>query len=300
MRHFNIVHLMVVLMTATMASCKESEEEYPESSSQETSLEYQIQNAEYRILAIGNSFLEDATRHLPRLMKEQKESSVLFCRLHKNSSSLKDHWNNLQNDEPCYELYYACNGSWYQKDEKVNINQAIAMADWDAVTFQQLSNYSGMPDSYIPYLPNLIEIVQKKPKKPKIVWHQTWSYSSNYTFSAFANYDYDQDKMTAAINEACDLHKDRFDILIPSGSLIKSLRESQYNNEDDLTSDGRHLDKGLPCYALSCLWHEKLIKPITGKTSLGSRFRPSTGTIKVTQESASYAFLLIDSLINQR
>lgn len=288
-------HHFLILIILLLTAC--GEPEYLKSTSRETSLEYLIQNSEYRILAIGNSFLEDATRYLPRLMEEQKESAVLFCRLHKNSTSLKDHWNNHQSKENSYELYYICNGSWYRAED-MNIDNALTLTDWDIVSLQQLSDYSGLPETYEPYLQDLINLTENGSKNPSIAWHQTWSYSSNATFSAFANYGYDRTKMEDAINDTYQRYSDYFDITIPSGTLIKALRESTYNTADDMTLDGRHLDTGLPCYALSSLWHDILITPVTGKSSLESEFRPSIGRIKVTDESASYAFFLIDSLLN--
>lgn len=298
MRRFNPLILFIALVTLFLPACGNSDEDYLYSSSKEASLEYLIQHSEYKILAIGNSFLEDATRHLPRLMKEQKESTILFCRLHRNSSSLKDHWENHLTKERCYELYYICNGSWYRAED-VNIDDALELADWDVVTHQQLSDYSGLPESYAPYLQDLIGLARQGGKNTKTAWHQTWSFSSNATITAFANYGYDPDKMMDAINKACETYCENFDITIPSGTLIEELRKSPYNTSNDLTLDGRHLDHGLPCYALSCLWHEELITPITGKSSLGSKFRPSLGRIKVTDESAEYAFSLINSLTNE-
>lgn len=288
-------HHFLILIILLLTAC--GEPEYLKSTSRETSLEYLIQNSEYRILAIGNSFLEDATRYLPRLMEEQKESAVLFCRLHKGGTSLEDIWKNHVDKQSEYELYYTCNGSWY-KDENCNVDDVLAITDWDAVSLQQLSDFSGIKDTYLPFLPNLHDLILNSNSNPEIIWHQTWSYSNDATLESFSRYGYDSNVMLDSIRDVTEAIKPYFDKYVPSGEIIQKLRVSPYNGADNLTRDGKHLDNGLPCYALSCLWHEMLITPVSGKSSTGSKFRPSLGRVKVTDESAIYVKSVLDSLIH--
>lgn len=96
----------------------------------------------------------------------------------------------------------------------------------------------------------------------------TWAYSSDSDYAPFNNYDCDRQKMYQAISDATEQVSELVDLIIPSGKVIEEFRNSAYNDENDLTRDGYHLNKGFPCFALSCLWHEYLITPYTHESCL--------------------------------
>lgn len=219
-------------------------------------------NSGLKILAIGNSFTDDATSYIPQIIDTFEEYDVFFAKIVKGGSSLQDHWCNLSSSEEKYSFYFNSYSWWFPTSIRT-INEALELTDWDYVVLQQLSNTSGIYESYQPYLNNLISVIKEHNPDTKIAWHMTWAYSSTSNHGGFKNYDCDREKMYNAITEATEQVRELVDIVIPSGKVIEEFRNSEYNDNNDLTRDGYHLNKGFPCFALSCLWHEYLITPYT-------------------------------------
>ncbi len=210
-------------------------------------------NSGLSVLAIGNSFTDDATRHLPQIMNAFEEKDIFFAKIVKGGTSLQDHWENISSSAKEYVFYFNKYSFWVSAKIST-VKEAIELTDWDYVVLQQLSTLSVDYDSYQPYLNDLISIIKKNCPDTKIVWQMTWAYSS-----ATCN----REEMYNSIVAATEKVSEVVDIVIPSGRVIEELRESEYNDDMDLTRDGRHLNKGFPCFALSCLWHEYLITPYT-------------------------------------
>ena len=134
------------------------------------------------ILCIGNSFSQDATRYLHQVSGEE-----LFVRnLYIGGCSLETHMNNIKNEASAYE--YQKNG---RKLKMTSINDALLKKKWDYVSIQQVSQLSGMPDSYEPYTEFLVNYIKEKCPKAKIVFHRTWAYSDDSTHGGFANYNWE-------------------------------------------------------------------------------------------------------------
>lgn len=57
----------------------------------------------------------------------------------------------------------------------MSLETVLADEDWDYVSLQQASPFSGMYETYEASLPELIEYVKARlPKKTKLMLHQTW------------------------------------------------------------------------------------------------------------------------------
>lgn len=251
--------------------------------------------AQLKVLALGNSFTIDAFRYLPDLMNEAGEDDVLIAMLPKAGASLKTHWNNHLEGASVYDdLQFVSHGSIVHRNINT-VDGALAAADWDIIVFQQASHYSGLPDSYQPYLDDLITLVKETNTMPRICFHLTWAYSDNSDQEAFRLFDNDRHKMHEAIVDAATRQADRFDLVIPAGLMIEEMRDGPFDtNGFGLTRDGFHLDFGFSCFALSCLWHDVLIAPVTGHRATDSRLRPNRGMIHVTDEAADYMFPIIE------
>ena len=132
-----------------------------------------------RILAIGNSFSDDGTEYLPALLENLNVENVEVARLYVGGCTLEQHVNFYDNSEAAYKFYRSKAGEnkWVENPEKVTMQYALAMGEWDIITMQQASGFSGMYDSYTPYLGRLIEAVKKAQPQAELVWHMTWSYS---------------------------------------------------------------------------------------------------------------------------
>ena len=76
---------------------------------------------------------------------------------------------------------------------KMSLETVLADEDWDYVSLQQASPFSGMYETMKPLCRELIEYVKARlPKKTKLMLHQTWAYASTSKHSGF--------KTTTAIN----------------------------------------------------------------------------------------------------
>lgn len=259
-----------------------------------------VEASGFRVLAIGNSFTDNATMYLPELVATfYPEGSVSVVKAVLANSSLQTHWENHESDARVYALWSAYDGRWCQYGE-VTIDEAIEFAGWDMVIVQQVSSLSGDPESFQPYLGNLRRLIARHHPDAALGWQMTWAYASSAKRSAFAKYDNNRQTMYHAIEDALGSLDGEVDFVIPSGRLIEMMRDTELNDDLDLTADGFHLKHGLPSYALSCLWHEVCIKPHTGVSSLGNTLRPQGDGISVTDEAAAVVDDLIDTVLNDQ
>lgn len=247
-----------------------------------------------RILAIGNSFSDDGTEYLPALLENLNVENVEVARLYVGGCTLEQHVNFYDNSEAAYKFYHSKAGEnkWVENPEKVTMQYALAMGEWDIITMQQASGFSGMYDSYTPYLGRLIEAIKKAQPQAELVWHMTWSYSSDSNHKHYKHYNNDQQQMNSAIDNC--LHTllaefDEIERIVPSGTAVKSLRKSAINNyPKDLTRDGFHMGHGAGRYALACTWYETLVEPYTGKSMMGNTLRVCGGLVSVSDIVALY------------
>jgi len=121
-----------------------------------------------KILAIGNSFSQDATRYLHKIAKADNVD-LKVVNLYIGGCSLETHYNNILSDSKSYT--YQLNGN--DTDNMVSIKEALLSDEWDIVTLQQVSGLSVNYNTYQPYLNHLSEYVKQYAPKAKQLIHQT-------------------------------------------------------------------------------------------------------------------------------
>ena len=126
------------------------------------------------VLAIGNSFSQDATRYLSQIAKKGGDT-LSVANLYIGGCSLETHFRNMLSHERKYTLEY--NG--ISTGFSVSIDEALLNRHWDVITLQQVSRLSFNYDTYQPYLSALAEHIREYCPKAKIVLHQTWAYEEN-------------------------------------------------------------------------------------------------------------------------
>lgn len=248
-----------------------------------------------RILAIGNSFSDDAMEYLPALLDNLGVENVSLARIYVAGCSLERHIRMYNNDEAAYQYYRSEAGRnrWVKAARNVSLRQALADGEWDIVVMQQASGFSGRYESYEPYLDSLISIVRRAQPRARLAWHMTWAYASGSTHPQFADYGSDRTQMyeaiCGAVRQMLHEHPHTFRYLIPSGAVIESLRLSEVNNPPmDFTRDGYHMDFGAGRYALACTWYEVLIRPFTHRSMRNNSLLSIWGEMKVDDRMASY------------
>ena len=88
-----------------------------------------------KVLAIGNSFSQDATRYLTQIAAAR---GVYFrtVNLYIGGCPLVRHYNNLLHDARAYSLEYGGETTGFY----VSIRQALRARKWDVITLQQVSH----------------------------------------------------------------------------------------------------------------------------------------------------------------
>lgn len=211
-----------------------------------------------KILAIGNSFSQDATSSIELL------TDKLFVRnLYYGGCSLQQHIEFLNENKKAY--CYEHNG-YNSLKEMVLLKEALFMEDWDYITIQQVSWASGRIETYYPYITELINFI-KKNSNAEIIFHQTWSYEKDFiNKDDFLVYEKNQQTMDEMIEqtskEICKKEKLR---MIPSGRFIAELRKNEYFDLEKggigLNRDGFHLNMDYGRIGVGSLW----VKFFTGE-----------------------------------
>ncbi len=225
-----------------------------------------------RVLCIGNSFSEDATRYLQKLAGG--ELWVRNCYI--AGCSLQRHYENSRTAAPEYQ---------YQEDAAalcmISLREALLAEPWDVVTLQQASGLSGKPESFTPYLPQLCGYVRTLAPQAALWWHETWAYEAGAAHPDFPNYGCDRLAMADAIlRTARNVCADYGLRMIPSGELIRRLHEQPAWDPArgglSLHRDGYHLSFDYGRYAAALLWNAML----TGQNPEAASYAPD-----LTEES---------------
>lgn len=186
------------------------------------------------VLCIGNSFSEDATRYLHQI----SDGEIYVRNLYIGGCSLETHWNNIVEARADYE--WQKNGRMLKM---MSINDALTKKKWDFVTVQQVSHFSGMAETYEPFLTNILEFIREKCPQAKIVFHRTWAYDDNSTHEGFVNYGRDRKRMLDAIIKTSNFYAEKHSLeVIPNGEAIEAARDlPEFQGERNINRDGFHL-----------------------------------------------------------
>lgn len=206
-----------------------------------------------KLLAIGNSFSNNALEFLPILANELGIEEVIIGKLYRGSCTVDRHWTDAQNgaDYESFQVSTTKDANWktYSSGQR-SLNFALSLYDWDIITFQQASGSSGQASS-LSNLQNLIDYVNARKTNPdaKLYWHMTWAYSQFTAHNSFPNYNKDQMTMYNAIvdvTKSCIVPNQSFSGIIPSGTTVQNYRDRDGNDKTIETkyitvSDGYHL-----------------------------------------------------------
>ncbi len=244
-----------------------------------------------KILAVGNSFSEDAIEsHLYDLAKE-KGIKVIIGNLYIGGASLATHKANADRNITIYE-YRKIGADGIKKTLlKTSLELVIKDEEWDYISFQQASPNSGQLETVQASLPAVYDYVKSKATNTnvKYAYHATWAYATTSTYSAFANYNNNQTTMyNAIVNVAQNIEPIvPSHLLIPAGTAIQNARTSALGESYNV-ADGYHLN-ALGKYIAACTWFEKIF----GQSVVGNTYRGgfSAFEVLVAQNAAHLAVL---------
>lgn len=210
------------------------------------------------ILSIGNSFSQDAQRFLHTIAAAD-DTELNCANLYVGGCSLEQHAVFLESNEPVYDWEW--NGA--STGQKISLRAAVESRPWDIVTLQQASHLSGAPDSYFPYLEQLVAYLRQAQPQAVLYLHETWAYEPDSTHPAFVHYGSDTARMYGQLREAYYAAARRLELpLIPVGDGIQQLREESAFDRSrggrSLTRDGFHLSRVYGRYAAGLIWYRAL------------------------------------------
>lgn len=242
-----------------------------------------------RILAIGNSFNQDAMGYLPPILQEMlpdRDITVATC--YSGSASLQQHvdWFNTATVYKAYNEWAAGASEWarYTGDDAMTLADVLARHEWDIITIQGTSG-AVVSDDLIEsdiVVPgrSLLRILQENALKPfSLMWFQ---------WMGRATEDNTATEMFGYIAHATDVTMRRIGIqaYIPVGAAFHSALTVESlaalgEGGGMLYSDNRHLNAGIPAllatYTTALKIAEWVGRPCTG--IYGTKFVPNADTV---------------------
>lgn len=243
-----------------------------------------------RILAIGNSFSEDAVEQYLYELARESGYELVIGNAYRGGQGFESHWKDVSTFADTFEYRKVVGGKKTNRS-KSSLRSIIEDEPWDYITFQQVSQDSGRPETYEPFLTYLINYVRlyAANKDVKLGFHMTWAYAKDSTHGGFANYGRDQMKMydsiVAATKGALKRHPELV-FVIPSGTAIQDARTSRLG--DTLNRDGYHLDYNIGRYTAACTWYEAIL----GKNAVRNAYCPPSVSAEdavIARKAAHYA-----------
>ena len=228
--------------------------------------------ATIRILAIGNSFSEDAAYYV-HPMAAAAGAQVKIVNLYIGGCSMETHWRNMESGEAVYQ--YQLNGM--NTDRYVSVEEALREEAWDYIVTQQASHDSGWLDTYTPFIGKMQAYIRQNAPSAELLLHETWAYEIDSSHEAFMRYNRSQTEMFERLRHAYRMIAQDYGLrLIPSGEVIQHMRglsPFRYaQGEMSLCRDGFHMSFLYGRYLLACVWTAYLLHlPLVDST-----FVPST------------------------
>ena len=194
------------------------------------------------VLMIGNSFSVDAARYTHQLSLGS-DAEIELGVLYVGGCSLEQHVNFIKEGSSPYEWFI--NGE--STGRYISLKDVLLMKKWDYITLQQVSVFSGLLDTFYPYINQLVEYVREYQQEATLVLHKTWPYETGFENTNFEHYQYDRKTMYACINNAyAQVQKDlHINIIVRSGDIIEAAIEKygEHFHKDGfhLNDEGRYL-----------------------------------------------------------
>ena len=214
-----------------------------------------------KLLFIGNSFSQDAGAHLYSLCKAGGADAEILNYII-GGCSFEMHAECIEGNLAKYMIQY--NGKEYGNTLFSVLDYGLDYRDWDYISIQQVSGYSGLYETYHPYCDVLVNKIREKCPNAKIIIHNTWAYEHTSTHPGFPKYDCNTAKMAKAIKETYAKLKEDINAaaIIPVGEVIEILRAMPEFDVrvggQSLHRDGYHLSYGYGRYAAAAVWYQAL------------------------------------------
>ena len=212
-----------------------------------------------KILAIGNSFSQDAMTYMEDIAESCGRTDIIAANLYIGGCPLTKHAENLKTDELEYDYQIRGKGLY-----KTSIHAALLSDDWDVITMQQVSGDSGLYDTYHPYIDYVYAEVKRLCPNAKVLLHRTWAYEEKSNHGRFADYNRDRDTMDRMIEDTFQKISSEFGLdMIPCGNVVTAIKKTMpefdiENGGASLYRDRFHMGNCYGRYVVACVWLKKV------------------------------------------
>lgn len=187
-----------------------------------------------KLLTVGNSFADNATRFLPQIAKSQGVELVLF-KANLPAAELARHARHL---EAALADPKSKDGQPYvtPSGQPISLIGALELEKWNFVTIQQWSVLSFDPSTYEPHAGRLVAAIRSHAPSAEILVHQTWAYRADDPWFApggavspdAPNRPTSQDEMYRRLTAAYEQLAARYQLrLLPVGDAFEQARASE-------------------------------------------------------------------------
>ena len=239
-----------------------------------------------KVLAIGNSFTQDALCYMDKMIKYSgiPLHSIAIYMTVKSGASLSDWLQIYEEDKKITLQHVAGSASIHRTSGSL---KQLLYQDWDMIVVQQASkkaiDYSTISDT-LDILTSHIRLLSRN-SKVRIAWQMPWAYWTGYSS---APYGYDRWSQIKETLKEIQKNND-IDVFIPVGTAIENARNTSLNTSHDLTRDGLHLSYGTAQYIANCMWYQSVIFPLTHKSLLSSPYMPMISKEKKKESKYEYS-----------
>ena len=262
MKHKVIILISAIIVLLSCSGC-DNQEPVPETYDG-VKHELPVGKNSLKVLAIGNSFVDDPMAYFDAIVKGSSINRASLCVYSAviGGASL-EYWANTC--KKGNEVTITRRSGQMEMTVTQAPLEKILAQDWDVVTVQQVSTQAQNPSKLSPHLSYLVNTIRTQcPNKDVVIaWQQVWSYWESNLEKSITNWQ--------NINEVVKLTPNYgIDMVIPTGTAIQNARATELNTIHGLTRDGKHLGYGVGRYVAACTWFEALIAPVYGVSVLGS------------------------------
>lgn len=238
-----------------------------------------------RVLAIGNSFTEDATRYLSALVDSSSiDRERIGVYIVTSPGARFSHWVETISSDASVEA--VCKAGTVPMRSCGTMAEVIGQ-NWDVIVIQQASDVSYKWETFSvlgEYIPMILSLCSNK--NVCLAYQMPWSHTPD-EMPYVMEWNI---KCTRRLTETYGV-----DVIIPVGTAIQIARETRLNDSMYLTMDKWHLNRGIGRYIASCCWYESIVARCFGTTILNNTACPkgeySEADIMLGRECAQQAVL---------
>lgn len=231
-----------------------------------------------KILAIGNSFSEDATEYIPLIARDMGIKNIVVGNMYIGGCTIATHAANAKANKADYKYYKNTSFSMMSvgpSTKNVSLETALKDEKWDIITLQHSSVHSGQASKYGNDLEYMLDYVKNLCPEAKIGWHMTWAYETGYDGSSFKTYySGNEVKMYNMITDCVKkfiVPNEKIDFIIPAGTAIQNARSGWLG--DHLTRDGLHLTLDYGRYIVGATWFKAMGFDLDNLKTMPSRVK---------------------------